>query len=520
MIFTALLLILALFESGFVSFLRELLPEAFVLPGSLVLFLLTALVCQDVLKAGLIQMTNGAPDADTLALFAFLFTLADGLTLMFLDLRTETLPFYAPCAVVLTFHQIGHTCGRTAKAIACETAATAPRAYVVTQDPNVIGSQTAFRKWLSEPHGFGSQMRTPSGPYLQFQRLTPVLLTACFLVPLVTTVLHHQPRLALWSLSALFTTASTLGAALAFDLPFRMVAGRMRKLGAALAGWPGVDASRGSKAILLGDYDLYPPGAVNLVDAQPLGGADLTKAVSLAASAIRASGSGLGNLFERMRQKTRANYVPITRVEILDQGIIAYCPDGSRILVGTGLFMSERAVPLPMGVKTRDAVFCAQGIQPVGMFALRYDLHPAVIPCLQGLFLHKLRPILVTRDFNITPGRLRSGGKLPLDEDSFPDLGRRVNLSDPNRIHGEIKVAYLTREGLLSYSQALIAAKRVRRASLLNSFFVRLGAIIGVFLAATLSSGGATGAMCAWNLSLFLLLWLVPIPLLSLWAWR
>ena len=519
-VLSVMLLIFALLESGFVAFLRDVLPESVYLPVSLALFIFAAIVCQDVLKAGLIQLTNKAPDADTLALFATAFTVIDGVTLMLFHLRTETLPFFAPCAVMLTFHQIGHTCGRSAKAMACETAATAPRAYVVTQDPNVIGAQTAFRKWLGDTKGFGSQIRTPSGPYRQFQRLTPVLMVACLLVPLITTVLHHQPRLAFWSLSGLFTTASTLGAAMAFDLPFRMLAGRMRKQGAALAGWPGIDATRGCRSILLGDYDLYPPGAVNLIDARALGGSDMKRAVSLAGSAIRASGSGLGNLFERMRQKTGATYIPISKIEIQEQGIVARGPDGAVIQVGTWAFMRERGVPLPHDVKAKDAVFCAQGLQPVGVFFLRYDLHPAVIPCIRSLLLHKMRPIIATRDFNLSTHRLRVTNRLPLEDDSFPDLGRRVSLSDPRRHHGSVKVAYITREGLLSYTAALTAARRVRRASILNSWFVRLGAVIGVFLAATLSSSGATGAMCAWNLALFLLLWLVPVILLSFWASR
>lgn len=519
-VLSALLLIFALLESGYVAFLRDMLPESVYLPISLALFIFAAIVCQDVLKAGLIQLTNKAPDGDTLALFSAAFTVIDGLTLMLFHMRTETLPFFAPCAVMLTFHQIGHTCGRSARGMACETAATAPRAYVVTQDPNVIGTQTAFRKWLGDAKGFGSQIRTPSGPYRQFQRLTPVLIVACFLVPLVTTILHHQPRLVFWSLSGLFTTASTLGAALAFDLPFRMVAGRMRKQGAALAGWPGIDATKGCRSILLGDYDLYPPGAVNLIDARALGGSDMKRAVSLAGSAIRASGSGLGNLFERMRQKTGATYIPISKIEIQEQGIVALGPDGAVIQVGTWAFMRDRGVPLPQDVKAKDAVFCAQGLQPVGVFFLRYDLHPAVIPCIRSLLLHKMRPIIATRDFNLSTHRLRVMNRLPLEDDSFPDLGRRVSLSDPRRHHGSVKVAYITREGLLSYTAALTAARRVRRASVLNSWFVRLGAIIGVFLAATLSSSGATGAMCAWNLALFLLLWLVPVVLLSFWASR
>ena len=519
-VLSVLLLVFALLESGFVAFLRDTFPESVYLPVSLALFVFAAIVCQDVLKAGLIQLTNKAPDGDTLALFAVAFTVIDGLTLMIFHMRTETLPFFAPCAVMLTFHQIGHTCGRSARAMACETAASAPRAYVVTQDPNVIGAQTAFRKWLGDTKGFGSQIRTPSGPYRQFQRLTPVLMVACLLVPLITTVLHHQPRLVFWSLSGLFTTASTLGAAMAFDLPFRMVAGRMRKQGAALAGWPGIDATRGCRSILLGDYDLYPPGAVNLIDARALGVSDMKRAVSLAGSAIRASGSGLGNLFERMRQKTGATYVPISKIEIQEQGIVARGPDGAIIQVGTWTFMRDRGVPLPQDVKAKDAVFCAQGLQPVGVFFLRYDLHPAVIPCIRALLLHKMRPIIATRDFNLSTHRLRVANRLPLEDDSFPDLGRRVSLSDPRRHHGSVKVSYITREGLLSYTAALTAARRVRRAAILNSWFVRLGAIIGVFLAATLSSSGATGAMCAWNLALFLLLWLVPVVLLSFWASR
>ena len=171
-------------------------------------------------------------------------------------------------------------------------------------------------------------------------------------------------------------------------------------------------------------------------------------------------------------------------------------------------------------MKAKDAVFCAQGLQPVGVFFLRYDLHPAVIPCIQTLLLHKMRPIIATRDFNLSTHRLRVTNRLPLEDDSFPDLGRRVILSDPRRHHGSVKIAYIPRECLLSYTAALTAARRVRRASLLNSWFVRLGAVIGVFLAATLSSSGATGAMCAWNLALFLLLWLVPVVLLSFWASR
>jgi hypothetical protein len=49
---------------------------------------------------------------------------------------------------------------------------------------------------------------------------------------------------------------------------------------------------------------------------------------------------------------------------------------------------------------------------------------------------------------------------------------------------------------------------------------VNVSAVVGVFLTATLSSAGALSSMCAWNLSLFLLLWLAPVLLISLWTAR
>lgn len=93
-----------------------------------------------------------------------------------------------------------------------------------------------------------------------------------------------------------------------------------------------------------------------------------------------------------------------------------------------------------------------------------------------------------------------------------------MTLSGPNQPHGPAILAVLCREGIAPFSQALIGAKRIRRAAAFSSFFVNFSACVGVVLTASLSSAGALGAMCAWHLSLFLLLWLVPVLLISLWT--
>ena len=516
-VLTGVLVVLSLLDSGLLPFLTGLVPTEIALWAGLALFAVCGGLCFDVLQQGLLQLTNRAPNGDTLALFAAVFTLADGVTLVAAPFREVTLPFFAPCALVLTFHLLGQYCDRSAKFQACRTAASVAQPYVVTQDANVLGGQPAFRKWLGLPRGFGSQIRTTSQTEAQFRRLTPVLLAACFALSLVTTVAHHQPWLVLWSLSALFCAAATLGATLSLALPLRLLGGKLAKLGVALAGWPGLLAAKGCKAALLLDQDVYPPGTIALTGSRVFGSLSMERTVSYTASVIRASGSGLRYLFDKLLRAEGSSYLPIDKIVMQDTGLIGQCQD-QQILVGNSDFMSRQGIALPPGIKAKDAVFCAVDRDLVGMFVLRYTLHPSILPSLQTMIAHRISPVMATRDFNLTPHRLRLWGRLSVDQITFPDLQRRVVLSGPRQIHGTTLVAVLCREGVAPFSQALVASQRIRRAAAFSQWFVHIGACVGVVITAALSSAGALTAMSPWNLSLFLLLWFVPVLMLSLWT--
>ena len=342
-------------------------------------------------------------------------------------------------------------------------------------------------------------------------------MTACVCLALLTTVAHHQPKLVLWSLSALFTASATLGASLTLSFPLQILGSKLATLGVALAGWPGIAAAKGCRAALLTDNDLYPPGTVTLANSKPLSNLPMDRVVAYTASAIRASGSGLSYLFDKLLRSEGAKYLPIEKILLQDNGLIAQT-QGQQILVGNSDFMSKQGIALPTGIKYKNTVFCAVDRELIGMFGVRYALHTTIVPSLQSLLGHRIAPVLVTRDFNINPKRMRFSDRLNKDSLTYPDLQRRVTLSAPNQAHGQTIVAVLCREGMAPFTLALIAAKRVRRAAGLSSFFVRLSACVGVILTATLSSAGALGAMSAWHMALFLLLWFVPVLLLSLWT--
>ena len=516
-VLAVVLLVLAFLDTGILSFLTDLVPEDILLYASLGGFVVCCALAWDVLKDGLVQLTNFTPGSSTLALFAAAFTLADGVTMVLTPLRESAVPFFAPCALVLLFQLIGQYCDRASKFQACRTASSVARPYVVTQDPDVLAGKTGFRKWLGLPKGFGSQIRTTSQADERFQKLTPVLMTACVCLALLTTVAHHQPKLVLWSLSALFTASATLGASLTLSFPLQILGSKLATLGVALAGWPGIAAAKGCRAALLTDNDLYPPGTVTLANSKPLSNLPMDRVVAYTASAIRASGSGLSYLFDKLLRSEGAKYLPIEKILLQDNGLIAQT-QGQQILVGNSDFMSKQGIALPTGIKYKNTVFCAVDRELIGMFGVRYALHTTIVPSLQSLLGHRIAPVLVTRDFNINPKRMRFSDRLNTDSLTYPDLQRRVTLSGPNQAHGQTIVAVLCREGMAPFTLALIAAKRVRRAAGLSSFFVRLSACVGVILTATLSSAGALGAMSAWHMALFLLLWFVPVLLLSLWT--
>lgn len=516
-VLAVVLLVLAFLDTGILSFLTDLVPEDILLYASLGGFVVCYALAWDVLKDGLVQLTNFTPGSSTLALFAAAFTLADGVTMVLTPLRESAVPFFAPCALVLLFQLIGQYCDRASKFQACRTASSVARPYVVTQDPDVLAGKTGFRKWLGLPKGFGSQIRTTSQADERFQKLTPVLMTACVCLALLTTVAHHQPKLVLWSLSALFTASATLGASLTLSFPLQILGSKLATLGVALAGWPGIAAAKGCRAALLTDNDLYPPGTVTLANSKPLSNLPMDRVVAYTASAIRASGSGLSYLFDKLLRSEGAKYLPIEKILLQDNGLIAQT-QGQQILVGNSDFMSKQGIALPTGIKYKNTVFCAVDRELIGMFGVRYALHTTIVPSLQSLLGHRIAPVLVTRDFNINPKRMRFSDRLNKDSLTYPDLQRRVTLSGPNQAHGQTIVAVLCREGMAPFTLALIAAKRVRRAAGLSSFFVRLSACVGVILTATLSSAGALGAMSAWHMALFLLLWFVPVLLLSLWT--
>lgn len=456
---------------------------------------------------------------NTLISIAGLLALADGLTMNWLNTREGSLPYSLISVLALAAGLWGRYMERSSLRSACRTAAAAKEPYRVTLDPCRWDGRGAFTKWPGDITGFGSQIQAPSGTARLFRRLSPPLLLACVLFSLLSVLASGQAELLIWNLSATTCACAGLASALAFALPYRLSTRRLTGGSAALAGWDGIRRQAKNACILLGDHDLFPPGAVALNGVKIFPNYSMDRVVSYAATLIRESGCGLERIFYEYLRSQGAVYRRAQRTVCYEGGVSAVIR-ADQVLVGDASFMRLMEISLPQGLNVKNAVFCAINGELAGIFALNYGLHATVRPSLTALVSNHISPVLATRDFNVTPAMLTQRFKLPGNRLAFPPQERRRELSDQGLSHEEPLVCLLCREGIGPLTEAVVGAKRLYAAVRLNTGLAAAGAVIGLLLAFYLTAQTAFSSLSVLNLLIFHLAWLVPILLISGWVNR
>ena len=486
---------------------------------STVLLGLGVLCSLDLLLIGLIRACHLKFGMDTLAALASLFTLADGVQLLLVE-EPPRLPYTLVCLAGLFFLLHGAYHKRCALRQSCRTAASAAHPYRITLDPAKWDDRDTYAKWSGTQEGFGSQIQADDGAQRVFRRFCPLLALGDVVFALMSSVGDGHPERLLGALSALFTATAAFGGAPAYGRAFHKTALRLSASGAALAGWPGIAASRDGCCVLITDGDLFPPGYVELNGYKVLDAFPSERVVAYTATLIRDSGSGLTTLFHNQLRSMGGLMRNADNLQYHEGGGLSANIRGDQVLVGSASFMKLMKVKLPQGLNVNSAVFCAIDRKLAGIFALNYTLPDTVFPALESLFLEKGEPVLATRDFNLIPAFLHQRFHLAADKMTFPGVERRRELSDPEQEHDGVLTALLCREGLLPYAESITAAKRLRRAVRLGAALCCAASALGMALAAYLTSVEAYTSLSPLNLLIFMLTWLAPVWFLSGWVHR
>lgn len=489
--------------------------QCYALAGVQVLALLLGI---DEFLKGLIHPFRHKVGMELMISLGNIAVLSDALTIS--RLGADRQPFCAPAVLGLWCVMYGSLQERKGQRLCCRTAAAASEPYLVTRDEGKWNNRDTYAKWSGPLNGFGSQVQSGDGARRIYRVTVPLLLLSCVLFALLSSVGHKRAEDFLWCLATILTAAGSLSATWCFGLPWQKISARLTKSGAALAGWQGVTNTTGSCNLLLTDIDLFPVGSVSLNGVKIFGDFPIEKVVAVTATVIRDSGSGLEKVFHDLLRSQGAVYRRGEDLTAFEGGGLCEFIRGEQILVGSASFMVLMDIALPPGLKVKNAVFCAINGDLAGIFALNYHLPGTVAPAIDSLIHNRITPVLATRDFNLIPSMLRQRFKLPAEKLEFPPVNRRRELSEPEQEHSETLTAVLCREGLGPYAEAVVGSRRLRTAVRQSAVLSCVGSAVGALLAFYLTYVAAYNSLTPLNLTLFLLMWLVPTPLIAGWVDR
>ncbi len=515
----ALLLLLAavIGNVDLFAFLTPLREGALLGRISLGIFALLALLVYPLYPLAIKGLIRLQPGMELLGLLAALAVLTDAVLLLFYQYRPYTLPLFAPVALVLSFQMMGSYWTKNALRLCCRTAARSRDPDLLCKEEKQYNGKAVYRRRRGESAQFAAAVQREDWAKKSFRYLVPLLLLLAVSASVWASVGSGQGRLLFWSLSATLSAAATLSGCLCFGLPFHGLSLRLSKLGAALCGWSGAKNSEQGHYILLCDTDLFPPGSIELSSFLTYHEYDSETVVSVTASLLREAGSGLDVLFHNLIRMDEGRYVTVSDLELHSDGISGEAM-GKQVLIGNANCLERMGVALPPGVRMAMGVMTAIDGRFAGRFVLDYSMHKTSVSDMDALLLNRITPVLTAVDFNLLPQVLRRLFRFPWDKISFPELGQRKKMADAPAYEGSALLGLLTMEGLSGLSTMIVGAKRLRKAVKSCTRFTYLGALLGIFLCTYLSMAAALTALNALSLSLFLLLWFVPVAMISGWV--
>ena len=467
---------------------------------------LVCILCRSVFASGWDKLRRRRCAGETLISLSAVLAAADCAARPFLPGRSDASPYVVVACAALTFALWGGARAARARYDAYRTAAMSEPPYLVTDTPQGPCKQPGHIE------GFDTDLRKDDLP-LQWQSvLVPVVLVAGLVFAALASVGRGRPQDFLLCWSAILAASSSFALPLGWSLPWSQLSRQLQKNGCAVAGWTGAEAISREKSMILTDGDLFPPGTVRFNGIKVFG-EELPHAASYAASLVRASGSGLVRLFDELVRSERGCYYETDDFSFYEEGGYSATIRGEGVLLGTASFMRKMEVRLPDNLNLRTGLFLAVDHQLSAVFAVKYSAAENVDWALKMLRRNHITPILASRDPNITPLLLKRKFSKGVRVE-YPSLASRVAFSEQEDGRGRPR-ALLLREGLLPYAETVAGSRRLCRAVRGGAFLGLLGSAAGALLSFYLTFLSEFSLMTPMALLIFLLLWMLPVLLLS-----
>lgn len=478
----------------------------------LVCLALCVFTCRGVFLRAFERLRQKRFTSEALTCAAVLAAMGDCVVRMVGGSRSDVMPYASVACLSLFFAQLGNT--RSDRGY-FDTF----RAASMDDEPPYLIAQTE-RSACKQPGavpGFYTTSQHHDDATMAQTVLLPLVGVAALVFAGLTSLGKDRGGDFLLHLSIILSAASTFALPLCWGLPWSRLARHLQKAGCAVAGWAGAERLSRRRCMVLTDTDLFPPGAVQL-NGMKIYGEERRKVVSYAASMARAADCGLGRLFEGVLRSEMGSYLKVDQFAFYAEGGYTGTIRGESVMLGTASFMRKMDVRLPGGINLKTGVFLAVDRELIAVFAVKYSPSENVDFALKMMRRNHVSAILASRDPNVTPALLkRKFGKKTRVE--YPDLTIRIALSEAGKDH-DLPRALLFREGLLPYAETVVGSLRLVRCVRRSTVLSLAGSVAGTLLTAYLAALGSYSLMSPLALEAFLLLWTIPVVVMSDFAAR
>ena len=473
---------------------------------------LTALLCRHVFLKGFGMLLRRRCVSELLVSLSVLVSAADCVSRLLAPRPEGVTPYAAVSCLALLFAQWGVRRESKGNYDMLRAAAMDDEPpYLVTNTP-----QGACKQRGSVP-GFYTTAARSDVATIWRTALLPVFLAASVVFAVLSSAGQGRKEDFLLNLSAILPAAATFSLPLCWALPWSKLSEHLQRTGCAVAGWSGAQKISARRRMIVTDGDLFPPGSVQ-INGRKFYGETPERAISLAASMARAAGSGLERLFNNLVRAEGGSYEKVDDFSFYEEGGYSGVIRGESVLMGSASFMRKMNVQLPVDVNLRTGVFLAVDRELAAVFAVKYNPAENVDFALRMMQRSRIQPILASRDPNITPSLIKRKFSRGAHME-YPSLSERIALSEAEKDR-DLPRALVFREGLMPYAETVAGSlrlcKAVRRAAALSL----LGSWAGTLLTFYLTSLGAYELLNPLALELFLLLWTLPVLLMSDWTGR
>ncbi|NCB74621.1 MAG: hypothetical protein EOM51_07755 [Clostridia bacterium] len=482
----------------------------------LILELVVMLIGLDIFTNGLVTLFKGNAGLESLIAVSGLVSVADAVYIIVSKNVADGLPFCAVSALSMTFALWGTYLNCKSYALSFRTAALSKNPSVLISEDGGEDVGRVLTKVTRPVTGFVRKTEEADVFEKAFLLFTPLFIIFAVVLSLLCFLVSKDNDNFIHTLSASLSVSASFSAVFGFAFPFYVLTKRLARSGVAIAGYAGCADLGKISQVVIKDLDIFPVRTLSIANIDIPEGFYPDKVISYTASMVAASGMGIASVFTELIKK---NGYALQKVEDFacheGGGIIARI-NSDQVYVGSSSFMQLMGIRARKGSASNSAVYTAINDALAGVFEVNYVPVASVQKGLVTLLRGKIEPVFAIRDFNITPMLVKQKFRLPKESYDFPSFADRYTISSPENEEDGSVAAMFSRGGLNSVAGLVKRGKTLYNGLLLCSVLSILGSFMGMLIMLAMCWTGVFDSASVGNAITFMLLWLVPVLMVSL----